>query len=66
MVTDDVNDIIVDYIKTNNMDGLFNETEACACTIEDLAPCGALQKDCETGWKKDCGEHDYHISPEKK
>ena len=50
----EVRDIVKNYIKDNGFDGLFNGRE-CACSIDDLFPCGGeyINK-CEPGYKSVC------------
>jgi hypothetical protein len=61
-----VNEIIMQYLKSNGYDGLFSE-DNCACSLEDLIPCcnSDWVLSCQAGYKhpcpSDCGEHDYHI-----
>lgn len=61
-------EIIVDYLKANGYDGLMNEYD-CACSLDDLQPCGEDFSTCEPGWKipcpRRCGEHDFHITTRK-
>jgi hypothetical protein len=60
-----VDEIIVDYLKTNGFDGLCNVE--CGCPIDDLHPCGEINSDCVPAYKHErakcegchgCGE-DY-------
>jgi len=62
----DVLNIVRKYIEENDFDGLHNDAE-CACESPDLAPCGAIGENCTVGYKVpcDCGDHDWHISPNK-
>lgn len=63
-----VKDQIVEYGTNNNYDGLFNVIGGCACTLQDLAPCGHLnESECTYGYKHDdpTGDHDFIISSEK-
>lgn len=59
-------DIVREYLVTNGYDGLFSPGE-CACKLKHLAPCGQVQDDCRAGHLVtcDCGDHDFHIGPEK-
>lgn len=58
-------EIIAEYLKANNYDGLYSECgcDGCACEIDDLAPCGESSLGCNPGYKQpcDCGDHDFHI-----
>jgi len=62
-----VYDIIYEYLVENLYDGLSNGDHGCACERDELFPCGREILGCIPGYKIpcDCGEHDYHISPEK-
>lgn len=42
-----VTDIINDYLKLNDFDGLVNTTLECGCGTDDLAPCAQICTDCE-------------------
>ena len=63
-----VRDIVKNYLKDNQYDGLF--MDECACTLDDLIPCcgyvAALN--CEPGVKVPCdgscesGKCDFHIA----
>lgn len=61
-----VREIVEKYLRENGFDGLFDEND-CACDIGGLFPCDEYFGECEPGYKTrcDCGDHDYHISPEK-
>ena len=63
-----VREIVKEYLKQNNYDGLFSEY--CGCTIDDLFPCcDATIYDCAAGYKIKCdpetceldGDCDFHI-----
>ena len=58
--------IIKAYLIAHDFDGLYCEGE-CACEIKDLIPCESNCSSCETGYKRkcDCGDHDFHIGPDK-
>jgi hypothetical protein len=70
----DVVDLVVQSLSANGLDGLYSP-EGCACSMDDLAPCGEIQGDCEGGVVKrfpsgkcdgnyecdgDCG---FHVMP---
>lgn len=57
-----VHDIIERYLRENGFDGLYYAGE-CACSVDDLAPCGNINENCEAGYllSCDCGEHDWNI-----
>ena len=62
--------VLRDGLKANGYDGLYVE-DSCACKLDDLAPCGEMNGDCEPGVFTDgpcanCegGEPcDFHIGP---
>ena len=62
-----VEEIVRDYLKENGYDGLCEHIGACACSVDDLAPCGEIQNDCEAGTRTEgcddeCGEGcKFHI-----
>ena len=49
----DVGDIIREYLKNNNYDGLYS-SGICACFIDDLVPCGEACDQCEAGYRIPC------------
>jgi len=51
-----VKDIIIEYLKNNGYDGLYNRWGQCACLIDDLVPCCGGIDECEPGYvhKSDC------------
>ena len=51
-----VEQIVKDYLIKNKLDGLCNSAGACACLVDDLAPCGSMQKYCLAGNKTICDE----------
>lgn len=59
--------IVLQYLKDNNYDGLFNLDGECACDLNDLMPCGDCSVDCMAGYKTpcECGDHDWHIGEQK-
>ena len=61
-----VKEIVKKCLEDNGFDGLYSPGE-CACVIKDLLPCDNAYVDCEAGYigPCDCGDHDYHIGPEK-
>jgi len=65
----DVNKIVLDFLKQNGYDGLYNPDSECACLVSDLAPCDEMTDSCEAGYKTDgctCGEEcDFHINARK-
>ena len=56
------------YLTESGFDGLYCSGE-CACDLSDLYPCdNGPYFECRPGYKTpcDCGEHDWHISGERK
>ena len=47
-----VNQIIIDYLKTNSFEGLCNDD--CGCGLEDLAPCDEMKPECTPAYKCKC------------
>jgi hypothetical protein len=69
-----VKEIVEKYLQDNKFDGLTGGTNFCCCSIEDLMPCGGMDKDiseCVPGYKikcpipEECGCESNHISSEK-
>ena len=69
----DVEQMVEQYLRENGYDGLYSRGE-CACLVEDLAPCGQIQGDCEAGFKVTCNNPDcewctqpggWHVQKEK-
>ena len=60
---------IVDFLKNNGYDGLFNADRECACDVGALCPCGECFAECEPGYREEgctCGQGcDYHIVRDK-
>jgi hypothetical protein len=40
-------DIVRDYLKQHGHDGLCHVESECGCGLDDLAPCGDINGDCE-------------------
>jgi hypothetical protein len=66
-------DIVRQYLENNKYDGLCNPG-LCACLVEDLAPCGEINGDCQAGYRTECkddedcpldGDCDFHIGSKK-
>jgi hypothetical protein len=66
--------IVEEYLGAHGYDGLFNVKEGvppfnddgyntCSCELRDLYPCGAINGNCQPGYKVpcNCGDHDWHI-----
>jgi len=51
-----VSEIIKEYLKKNGYDGLCDHYNECGCELDDLAPCGGLEYNCEPGHKFYCEE----------
>lgn len=58
--------MVIDSLKRQGLDGLFNSAAECACQISDLFPCGEpSMNECHPGRKDPCDceeEHAFHIS----
>ena len=52
----DVNDIVKEYLKENEFDGLYNPDGECACEINDLQPCCENFSECRPGYIKTCDQ----------
>lgn len=50
----DVLQIVNAALTAGGFDGLFSAGGECACAVGDLAPCGEIQGDCETGYRVPC------------
>lgn len=51
-----VKEIMIEYLKANGYDGLFNRGGECGCQIDDLAPCCESFEYCEPGYLHKCSE----------
>lgn len=64
-----VKEIIAQYLKDHDLDGLISDSDECVCVLEDLMECGDNCGDCVPGYRvpcpSDCGDHDFHISEKK-
>jgi hypothetical protein len=40
-------DILANYLRENNYDGLCHPRTECGCGVDDLIPCGEYCGDCE-------------------
>ena len=45
-----VKDMVEEYLKKNNYDGLWNTD--CGCFIKDLMPCNSYSGDCKPGHER--------------
>ncbi len=58
-------EIVLEYLKKNDYDGLFRNGE-CGCKTDDLMPCEGVCDTCEPGYLKEGDEEfDYFITPDK-
>jgi hypothetical protein len=46
-----VREIIIEYLRSNGFDGLYNPNEDCGCQISDLMPCDEGCCNCIPGYK---------------
>ena len=62
-----VSEVIKAYGITNGYGGLYSSDGKCACTWDELAPCGYSFEHCEFGYKREdpTGEYDFIISSER-
>jgi len=61
-----VSEIVEQYIRKNNYDGLFNPG-VCSCKLGDLEPCGnADTSECEAGYLYKEDGDEFTIGREKK
>lgn len=64
----DVKQILVKYLRDYGYGGLFYDGGECGCVVENLAPCGEIQTDCEPGYRHDCncgGGCSWHVGPQR-
>lgn len=65
----EVFDIVKAYLVSNGFEGLYNSDCECACTIDDLMPCGEMQHTCTAGYVVpgcSCGEGcEFHVESKK-
>jgi len=63
----DVKDIVLEYLKENGYDGLYNSDEECGCMADDLFLCEGCPAACLPGY--DQGPRNgcdfFYIGPEK-
>ncbi len=50
----DVQTILIDYLKQNGYDGLFNSAAECGCTIDNLFLCDTNFSECQPAYKLHC------------
>jgi hypothetical protein len=47
-----VKQIILDYLKKNKFDGLYNEESECGCCLDEFCLCGFIDlENCVSGYK---------------
>ena len=62
-----VKDMIKAYLTEHGFDGLYGDD--CGCKVDDIAPCGKIKGNCETGYLLlydelcNYGRYDFHIGP---
>ena len=59
--------MVEESLRAGGFDGLWNANAECACKRGDLFPCGEPGAECMAGYEQpcDCGEHNFHISPQR-
>jgi hypothetical protein len=64
---ENVKEIMEQWLRDRDYDGLYNGVADCACLLSDLRPCDGDISACVPGYKApcDCGEHNFHIQSEK-
>lgn len=55
----EVSDIVLDYLKSNDFDGLVNPDNECGCGVDDLAPCDSNCMGCNPAIEVDPPSDDY-------
>lgn len=49
-----VREMIVSYLEENNMDGLTNPVDGCACFKDEIGKCDKVKDKCCFGYKTIC------------
>lgn len=64
----DLQDIVAEWLKANNYDGLCNTDTGCGCSLEDFMPCSEPGINCEAGHidESENDDYDFIINPGKK
>jgi hypothetical protein len=55
--------ILCGQLAAMGCDGLYNVAGGCACSVQDLAPCGGIQEDCMPGKCRMCECGDWFAVP---
>ncbi len=58
-----VKEIVQEWIRGEDKDGLWNPEIPCGCGLDDLAPCGDIKAECEAALAskcKNCGNEWYY------
>lgn len=55
----EVADLVLNYLKKNNFDGLVNPDDECGCGIDNLAPCDSNCMGCEPAIEVEPPSKDY-------
>lgn len=45
-----IKEMVIQYLKDNGYDGLYNDSGECVCTVDGDFPCGENFDDCEAGY----------------
>jgi hypothetical protein len=53
MRTPDVETMVAGYLRAGGYGGLYNE-DGCGCGLDDFAPCGEIQGNCQAAWRVPC------------
>ena len=68
----DLIQIVAEWLKANEYEGLYSEMMGCGCELNDLMPCGEPSLQCKPGYRGGCDEHcefgggcDFHIQADK-
>lgn len=60
-MSENLQQIMINYLFDKAYDGLCNPEEHCACTKEKLMPCGFPSPVCLPGYKTDIGNNSFKI-----
>jgi len=53
-----IKDILIDWLKSHNYDGLCNQEINCGCGLDDFMPCDEIGVECEPAKKEIAIEDD--------